>query len=108
MAHIVIDGAIDTQFIAQNFPERYALKAQDSTLSVEAIAENYWQLHLWFGLNEQRRIRSTHFGRGHLIFLSGWLRLPARNCFTAAATERATLRTSSCTAVSLSSASWLL
>ncbi len=26
VAHVVIDGAIDTQFIAENFPERYALK----------------------------------------------------------------------------------
>ena len=26
VAHVVIDGAIDTRFIAENFPERYALK----------------------------------------------------------------------------------
>jgi NAD(P)-dependent dehydrogenase (short-subunit alcohol dehydrogenase family) len=45
VAHIVIDGAIDTQFIAQNFPERYALKAQDGILSPDAIADNYWMLH---------------------------------------------------------------
>ncbi|MEO7337665.1 MAG: SDR family oxidoreductase [Caldimonas sp.] len=45
VAHIVIDGAIDTQFIAQNFPERYALKAEDGILEPDAIAENYWQLH---------------------------------------------------------------
>jgi NAD(P)-dependent dehydrogenase (short-subunit alcohol dehydrogenase family) len=45
VAHVVIDGAIDTQFIAQNFPERYALKAQDGILDPEHIAEAYWQLH---------------------------------------------------------------
>jgi len=45
VAHTVIDGAIDTEFIASNFPERYALKAQDGILDPEAIAESYWQLH---------------------------------------------------------------
>jgi len=45
VAHVIIDGAIDTQFIAENFPERYALKAQDGILSPDAIAENYWTLH---------------------------------------------------------------
>jgi len=46
VAHVVIDGAIDTQFIAENFPERYALKDQGGILDPDAIAENYWQLHL--------------------------------------------------------------
>ena len=45
VAHIVIDGAIDTPFIAENFPERYAKKVDDGILSTEAIAENYWNLH---------------------------------------------------------------
>lgn len=45
VAHTVIDGAIDTAFIRDNFPERYALKAQDGILDPEAIAENYWVLH---------------------------------------------------------------
>jgi NAD(P)-dependent dehydrogenase (short-subunit alcohol dehydrogenase family) len=45
VAHVVIDGAIDTQFIAENFPERYALKSEDGILDPEAIAENYWNLH---------------------------------------------------------------
>jgi NAD(P)-dependent dehydrogenase (short-subunit alcohol dehydrogenase family) len=45
VAHLVIDGAIDTEFIAQNFPERYARKADDGILSPDAIAEAYWQLH---------------------------------------------------------------
>lgn len=45
VAHTVIDGAIDTRFIADNFPERYALKASDGILNPDAIAEAYWQLH---------------------------------------------------------------
>ena len=45
VAHSIIDGAIDTAFIAQNFPERYALKASDGILDPDAIAEAYWQLH---------------------------------------------------------------
>jgi NAD(P)-dependent dehydrogenase (short-subunit alcohol dehydrogenase family) len=45
VAHVVIDGAIDTKFIAENFPERYKLKASDGILNPDAIAENYWQLH---------------------------------------------------------------
>ncbi|MBC7726281.1 MAG: SDR family oxidoreductase [Microbacteriaceae bacterium] len=45
VAHVVIDGAIDTAFIAQNFPDRYALKDQDGIVNPEHIAEAYWQLH---------------------------------------------------------------
>jgi len=45
VAHVVVDGAIDTEFIRDNFPERYALKAQDGILNPEHIAENYWYLH---------------------------------------------------------------
>ena len=45
VAHVVIDGAIDTAFIKENFPERYALKEQDGILDPDAIAENYWLLH---------------------------------------------------------------
>lgn len=45
VAHVVIDGAIDTRFIAENFPERYASKSQDGILNPDHIAENYWQLH---------------------------------------------------------------
>jgi NAD(P)-dependent dehydrogenase (short-subunit alcohol dehydrogenase family) len=46
VAHVVIDGAIDTHFIRENFPERYALKERQGILDPEAIAEAYWQLHL--------------------------------------------------------------
>jgi NAD(P)-dependent dehydrogenase (short-subunit alcohol dehydrogenase family) len=45
VAHVVIDGAIDTPFIAENFPERYARKADAGILEPDAIAENYWNLH---------------------------------------------------------------
>ncbi|NEX59580.1 SDR family oxidoreductase [Noviherbaspirillum galbum] len=45
VAHVIIDGAIDTAFIRDNFPERYALKEQDGILNPEHIADNYWHLH---------------------------------------------------------------
>lgn len=45
VAHPIIDGAIDTAFIRDTFPERYALKAEDGILNPEHIAEQYWQLH---------------------------------------------------------------
>ena len=45
VAHVVIDGAIDTRFIAENFPARYALKERDGILDPEHIADNYWHLH---------------------------------------------------------------
>ena len=45
VAHAVIDGAIDTAFIRDSFPERYALKAQDGLLQPDHIAEAYWMLH---------------------------------------------------------------
>ena len=45
VAHPIIDGAIDTEFIRTQFPERYALKQRDGILNPDAIAESYWQLH---------------------------------------------------------------
>jgi NAD(P)-dependent dehydrogenase (short-subunit alcohol dehydrogenase family) len=45
VAHVVVDGAIDTDFIRTQFPERYALKDQDGILNPDHIAENYWHLH---------------------------------------------------------------
>jgi NAD(P)-dependent dehydrogenase (short-subunit alcohol dehydrogenase family) len=45
VAHVIVDGAIDTRFIAENFPERYALKEQGGIVNPDAIAETYWQLH---------------------------------------------------------------
>ena len=54
VAHVVIDGAIDTAFIRDNFPDRYALKPQDGILNPEHIADQYWMLH------EQPRDAWTH------------------------------------------------
>jgi NAD(P)-dependent dehydrogenase (short-subunit alcohol dehydrogenase family) len=54
VAHTVIDGAIDTEFIRSNFPQRYALKERDGILDPDAIAEAYWQLH------RQQRSAWTH------------------------------------------------
>ncbi len=46
VAHTIIDGAIDTQWIAERFPQAYALKDQDGILNPDHIAEAYWQLHV--------------------------------------------------------------
>jgi NAD(P)-dependent dehydrogenase (short-subunit alcohol dehydrogenase family) len=54
VAHVVIDGAIDTEWIRENFPQRAALKAQDGILDPDAIAENYWLIH------QQPRSAWTH------------------------------------------------
>ena len=45
VAHFVIDGAIDTAFIKETFPDIYALKEKDGILQPEAIAEAYWFVH---------------------------------------------------------------
>lgn len=45
VAHVVVDGAIDTAFIRDSFPEMYARKAQDGILDPAHIADNYWFLH---------------------------------------------------------------
>ena len=54
VAHVVVDGAIDTAFIAQNFPARHALKEQQGILNPDHIADNYWHLH------QQPRSAWTH------------------------------------------------
>jgi NAD(P)-dependent dehydrogenase (short-subunit alcohol dehydrogenase family) len=54
VAHVVIDGAIDTEFIRVNFPKRAALKDKDGILNPEAIAEAY------FALAQQTRSAWTH------------------------------------------------
>jgi short-subunit dehydrogenase len=45
VAHSIIDGAIDTDFIRSNFPDRYATKSQDGILDPQAIAAEYVRLH---------------------------------------------------------------
>jgi NAD(P)-dependent dehydrogenase (short-subunit alcohol dehydrogenase family) len=44
VAHVVIDGAIDTEWIKANFPERYNA-GPDAVLNPDDIAEVYWQIH---------------------------------------------------------------
>lgn len=45
VAHPIIDGAIDTAFIRDNFPALYQRKDDDGILNPEHIAEQYWQIH---------------------------------------------------------------
>jgi NAD(P)-dependent dehydrogenase (short-subunit alcohol dehydrogenase family) len=45
VGHVIVDGAIDTAFIRDNFPDAYALKARDGILSPDHIADMYWMLH---------------------------------------------------------------
>lgn len=54
VAHVVIDGAIDTEWIRENFPDAYARKEQGGILDPDAIADVYWNLHV------QHRSAWTH------------------------------------------------
>jgi short-subunit dehydrogenase len=45
VAHPIIDGAIDTEFIRTQFPQRYAMKDQDGIVNPDHIADAYWMLH---------------------------------------------------------------
>ncbi|MEQ8799511.1 MAG: SDR family oxidoreductase [Salinisphaeraceae bacterium] len=45
VAHPIIDGAIDTDFIRENFPDRYAQKERGGILDPDHIAQQYWQIH---------------------------------------------------------------
>lgn len=54
VAHIVIDGAIDTDFIRERHPDFDAAKAADLVLSPDAIAASYVALH------KQARSAWTH------------------------------------------------
>ena len=45
VAHVIVDGAIDTEFIRTQFPERYAARATDGILGPDHIADAYWFLH---------------------------------------------------------------
>ena len=44
VAHVIVDGAIDTEWIKANFPDRYNA-GPDAILNPDDIAETYWQLH---------------------------------------------------------------
>ena len=45
VCHTIIDGAIDTAFIRDNFPQMYAKKEQDGILNPDHIADEYWRLY---------------------------------------------------------------
>lgn len=45
VAHLIVDAAIDTAFIRENFPDRYAAKARDGIVNPDHIADTYWMLH---------------------------------------------------------------
>ena len=45
VAHVIIDGAIDTAFIKDTMPDVYAKKESDGILNPEHIADAYWFLH---------------------------------------------------------------
>ena len=45
VAHTLIDGAIDTEWIRTNFPDRYAQKDEQGIINPDSIAETYWQIH---------------------------------------------------------------
>ena len=46
VAHVVIDGGIDTDFTRSRAPDTYdARKQAGAILNPESIAENYWMLH---------------------------------------------------------------
>lgn len=54
VAHVVIDGGIDGERLRRSAPQRVAEAGADGLLQPDAIAENYWQLHL------QQRSAWTH------------------------------------------------
>ncbi len=54
VAHVVIDGGIEGDRLLSAFPSRQYEKGPDGLLSIDAIAETYWQLHL------QHRSAWTH------------------------------------------------
>lgn len=45
VAHVIVDGAIDTAFIRGLIPDVDAMREEDAILSPDAIAENYVFLH---------------------------------------------------------------
>lgn len=54
VAHVVVDGAIDSNFIRENFPDVDARREEDAILNPDAIAANYVMLH------KQSRSAWTH------------------------------------------------
>jgi NAD(P)-dependent dehydrogenase (short-subunit alcohol dehydrogenase family) len=46
VAHVIVDGGIDGERLRTRFPEVVKSKGEGGMLSIPAIAEVYWQLHL--------------------------------------------------------------
>lgn len=45
VGHVVVDGAIDTPWIRETFPQMVESRPADGLLAPDHIAEAYWQLH---------------------------------------------------------------
>ncbi len=45
VAHVIIDGPIDTRFVRERFPDMVAALPPDGLLAPDDIAENYFMLH---------------------------------------------------------------
>lgn len=54
VAHVIVDGAIDGQRIRDALPQVIERLGEDGLLSLDAIAETYWQIH------RQHRSAWTH------------------------------------------------
>lgn len=46
VAHVVIDGMINTPWSRETFPDAFKDETLDNVLKPDAIAENYWNLHV--------------------------------------------------------------
>ncbi len=46
VAHVVIDGPIDTEWTRERFPDLVASRPADGLLQPDDIAENYWSLYV--------------------------------------------------------------
>ena len=54
VVHTIIDGVIDGERAARQFPDYYRAKGKEGLLKLEAIAETYWAIH------SQHRSAWTH------------------------------------------------
>ena len=45
VAHVVIDGPIDTEWTRERFPEMVGERPKDGLLQPTDIAETYWAIH---------------------------------------------------------------
>ena len=61
VAHI-IDGAIDTPFIKENFPDT-CLERKDGILQPKEIAEAYWNIHAQHPSVDSRDGSKTVYGK---------------------------------------------